>query len=312
VDRLAGTLCPDAASVAWNREVVWADSVEPEALVATGADVPLFGGRRLVVVRGVGEAPAKALDRLRAAIEAARARPGGWPADGTTVVLVAWTSGRRPAPLRLVGESDQVEVRGPAGRALAGWLRDRARQAGLELEPEAAQVLLEICGEDLGRLRGELDKALLLVGPDGRVTVAVIRALAGESRVRQYWELGQALEAGDRGGALRVLEDLLRSGEEALAIVAQVVGHVRDVWRAQGGLAQRLDARRAAGLFPRRRPEWAIERLMARGESWGRDGLEQAVARCFEVEARLKSGGGDARGLLTALVSELAARAPAR
>jgi DNA polymerase III delta subunit len=47
---------------------------------------------------------------------------------------------------------------------------------------------------------------------------------------------------------------------------------------------------------------------MARAAGWGGDGLTDAIARCFEVERRLKSGGGDARSLLTALVGELAAR----
>ena len=308
VERLAQSLCPDPESAAWNREVLWADAVGADQVIAAGADLPLFGGRRLVVVRGLVMAPAKTVDRLRAAIDEARTRPARWPAEGTTVVLVASGPGRRATPLRIVGEADQVEVRPPTGRAVPGWLRERARQAGLDLGPEPAQLLIALCGEDLGRLHGELEKAAVFVGSDGRVTEDVVRALVGESRVRQYWELAQALEGGERGAALRVLEDLLRSGEEPPAIVAQAVGHVRDVWRAQAGLARRLDARQVAGLFPRRRPEWAVERLMARAAGWGGDGLTDAIVRCFEVELRLKSGGGDARSLLTALVGELAAR----
>ena len=289
-----------------NREVLYADTVTPDELVGAGQALPLFGTRRLVIVRGLTDAPAKVVDRLRQAIEEARARPAGWPEAGTTVVLVATGTARRAPALRVVNEADQVEVPAPAGAAVGGWLRERARTARLDLAPEAAQALVAQVGEDLSRLASELEKAALLAGPDGRITEDVVRALAGEGRVRQYWELTQALEAGDRAAALRVLENLLDAGEEPLALLAQVVGFVRDVWRAQAGLAQRMSARQVVGLLPRRRPEWAVERLMARASGWQARGLATAVRRCFETEQRLKSSGGDARALLGALVADLA------
>jgi DNA polymerase III delta subunit len=109
-----------------------------------------------------------------------------------------------------------------------------------------------------------------------------------------------------------VLDTLLRSGDEPVAILAQITAHVREVWRARAAVAQRLDARQAVSLFPRRRPDWVIERLMARAASWGGEGLAQATARCFDADQRLKSGGGEARALLTVLVAEIARGAGAR
>jgi DNA polymerase-3 subunit delta len=185
-------------------------------------------------------------------------------------------------------------------------VRERAGAAGLDLAPEAAQLLVTLVGEDLGRLAGEIDKAQVFAGGKGRLDEETVRALVGESRVRQYWELTQALEGADRAEALRVLECLLESGEEPLALLAQVVGYLRDVWRAQAALAQRMDTRRAAALLPRRRPDWAVERLLARAATWGPARLDRSLARCVEVEVRLKSGGGEPRALLTALVADLA------
>jgi DNA polymerase-3 subunit delta len=312
LERLAESLRSGPEAAACDREVMWADAVDPDQLIAAAADLPLLGGRRLVVLRGLGEAPAKTVDRLRAAIDGARARPGGWPAEATTVALVAAGSPRRGGPPRIVGDAEQVEARPPVGRMVPAWLRDRARRMGLDLLPEAAQLLITLSGEDLGQLQGELEKAAAYVGSDGRVTEDVVRALSTDGRVRQYWELAQALETGDAAASLRVLEALLRSGEEPLAILAQVVAHVRDVWRAHAGVARRLPAAQVAGLFPRRRPEWAIERLMARAAGWGADGLAEAVARCFDTEQRLKSGGGAPRGLLTSLVEQVARAAPGR
>jgi len=81
-----------------------------------------------------------------------------------------------------------------------------------------------------------------------------VRALAGESRVRQYWELSQALEEADRVKAFRVLAELLAGGEEPTVLLAQMVGHLRDVWRVKAGLAERRDVREITRLLPRARP----------------------------------------------------------
>jgi hypothetical protein len=45
---------------------------------------------------------------------------------------------------------------------------------------------------------------------------------------------------------------------------------------------------------------------MARAAGWPRDVLVRVVARCFEVERRLKANEGDPRALLTILVAEVA------
>lgn len=307
LERLAAAVLGDPVSAAWNREVLYANAATPEAVVSAGLALPLFGGRRLVLVRGISEVPAKPIERLRAAIDGARRASGGWPAEGTTVLFVAGELDRRAAALKLVGEGvDAVEVRPPTGRAVVGWLRDRARSADLDLAPQAAEALIALVGEDLGRLASEIEKAALFAGDERRVTEEVVRALAGESRVRQYWELTQALEDGDRTRALAVLDRLLVAGEEPTVLLARVAEYVRDLWRVQAGLAARQDARQIAALLPRRRPPFAVERLMSRAEAVRPEGLAAAVRGCFEAERRLKSGGGEARALLTTLVADLA------
>src|SRR5262245_9129926 len=244
--QIAAAVLTDPASAAWNREVLQADTLTGEGLVTAGRALPLFGQGRLILVRGLAEAPAKALDRLRDAIAGARAAPGGWPADGTTVVLLASGADRKSPALRVLPPADQVEVKPPALRALPGWLRARARDAGLDLAPAAAEALVQLVGDDLSRLAGELEKAAVFVGPDGKIGIEVVRALAGESRLRRYWELAQALEEADRAKALAVLAELLDADEEPTVLLGQIVGHLRDVWRVKSALAEGEDPREVA------------------------------------------------------------------
>lgn len=308
--RLSELLLPGAESSGWNREVFHADGATPDAIVTAGLSLPLFAGRRLVLVRGLAEVPARTVERLRDAIAAARRGPGGWPAEGTTVVLVAAGVDRRAPALRLGGEAEPVEVRAPSGRAVVGWLRERARARGLELAPAAAQALVDLVGEDLGRLAAELDKAALYAPGERQVSEAVVRALAGETRSRQYWELTQALEDGRRAEALDVAARLLAAGDEPLVVLAWLVGYLRDLWRVlpaactPGGSGAVRQA--AQALLPRKRPDWAVERLMGRARALGQRGIAEALERCLEVDTRLKSGAGSPRALLTVLVADLA------
>jgi DNA polymerase-3 subunit delta len=305
VERLTRALLPDAQTAGWNREVLHADQLTPDALVAAGASLSLFAGRRLVLVRGVTNLSAKAADRLRDAVAEVRRAPTGWPVEGTTVLLVAAGADRRTAGLRILPDAEQVEVRAPAGRAVVGWVRERARATGLDLVPEAAQALVDLVGEDLARLAAELEKASLYTAGD-RVSEEVVRALAGETRARQYWELTQALEEARRSDALRLASQLLASGDEPLVLLAWIVGYLRDLWRVLPAAAAGATAREAARALPRRRPDWAVERLAARAQAVGIQGLSRAAERCFEAEQALKTGTGSPRALLTCLVAELA------
>jgi DNA polymerase-3 subunit delta len=302
VERITRALLPDDQAAGWNREVHHADALTPETLVAAGASLSLFGGRRLVLVRGVADISAKAADRLRDALAEARAQPSGWPAEGTTILLAAAGADPKAACLRILPEASRVDVRGPAGRAVVGWVRERARTAGLDLAPDAAQALVELIGEDLTRLAAEIEKASLYAAEDRRVSEEVVRALAGETRTRQYWELTQALEEARRADALRLASQLFASGDEPLVLLAWVVGYVRDLWR----VLPAANTREAARLLQRRRPDFAVERLAARAQAVGIHGLSRAAAQCFEVEQALKTGARNPRALLTCLVADLA------
>jgi DNA polymerase-3 subunit delta len=304
VAAVTAAVLPDAAATAWNREVLHADTVAPDALVSAGLALPLFGERRLVLVRGLGGVPAKTLDRLRDALDGARAHPGGWPAPGVTVLLLAaGVADRKHPALRLAPEAEQVPVRSPTGRAVGGWLQDRARAAGLQFAPGAAEALVGLVGEDLGRLAGEIEKAAVFAGPDGRIGDEVVRALVGESRVRRYWELTQALEEGKGDRALGVLQQLLDAGEEPTVLLSLIAGHFRDLAKARAGLAEGKDARAMAADF-RGRPSFVVERLVARAEKVPAATVENGLRACFDVELGLKSSGGDAAALLTTLLLE--------
>ncbi len=243
---LTRVVCSDPGLLAMSREVLEAREAGAEGIVRAAETLPWGTPRRLVVARGVEALGAKQAEPL---VEYLRA-----PNPATVLALAV------PQPLAsshwlrsAVPAAAAVEIPELAGRALAGWLRSRASAEGLELADDAAQLLVAMVGDDPAALVGEMDKAALAGGPENRrVGTAEVRAVVGEHRSHEVFELTRAVERRDGAAALLLLERLLAAGEEPLRILAILSGQSRHA------------APRAVG-----------ERL----------------ERCWQVERRLKLGG---------------------
>jgi DNA polymerase-3 subunit delta len=298
VARLSRALFPGQAELSLSREVLDARAAGPEAIVQAALTLPWLGARRLVVARGVEGLAAKAAEALATYVKA--------PNPSTVLVLVAdalldgahWL-------LRALPAAAVVPAPPLAGRALASWLRAHAQARGYELREDAAGLLVELSGDDLTRLVGEVEKAALAGGPDNRrVTVAEIRAVVGEHRLRHVFDLTRALSVRDTASALTVLESLLNAGEEPLAVLGMLTREARATWQA----VDALRAGRAPDEIARslRRPPAAATALLERARSQSGPTAARHLARCWDVERRLKLGGA-ARPELSLLVADLCA-----
>jgi DNA polymerase-3 subunit delta len=257
--RLTLAVCPDPGLLAISREVLEAREAGAEGIVRAAETLPWGTPRRLVVARGVEGLGPKQAEPL---VEYVRA-----PNPSTILVFSV------PQPLvpshwllNAVPAGGAVEIPQLTGRALASWLRSRATDDGVELEEEAAQLLITLVGEDPAALAGELAKAALAGGPENRrVGAAEVRAVVGEHRSHEVFELTRAVERRDAAAALSLLERLLAAGEEPLRLLAILAAHSR-----------------------RTTPRSAGKRL----------------ERCWQAERRLKLGGAP-RPELSVLVGDL-------
>jgi DNA polymerase-3 subunit delta len=298
VARLGRAMFPGQTDLSLVREILDARAVGADGIAQSALMLPWLGDRRLVVARGVDGLAARAAESLAAYVKD--------PNPSTVLVLVAETL-LEPSHwlLRAVPAAAVVMAPAPTGRSLAGWLRGHAQARGYALDEDAAAMLVELSGDDLTQLVGDVEKAALAGGPDNRrVTAAEIRAVVGEHRLRHVFDLTRALVARDTGSALVLLESLLNGGEEPLAVLGMLTREARAIWQAAGALrAGRAPEEIARGL---RRPPAAAAALLDRARSLSPGAAARQLARCWEVERRLKLGGA-ARPELSLLVADLCA-----
>jgi DNA polymerase-3 subunit delta len=298
VARLTRALFPSETELSLVREVLDARAAGAEAIVHAALVLPWLGDRRLVVARGVEGLAGRSAEPL-----AAYAKK---PNPSTALVLVAETL-LEPSHwlFRVVPAAAVVAAPALSGRALASWLRQHVQANGYELHDDAAALLVELSGDDLTQLVGEVEKAALAGGPQNRrVTAAEVRAVVGEHRLRHVFDLTRALSARDAGAALALLESLLNGGEEPLSILGMLAREVRATWQAADALrAGRPPEEIARGL---RRPPAAAAALLERARSVPPATAARHLGRCWDVERRLKLGGA-ARPELSLLVADLCA-----
>src|SRR5262249_48203128 len=198
----------------------------------------------------------------------------------------------RPLPsshwLRRAGPAASiVTVSAPAGRQLVSWLQARARAEGFELDEDAAEVLVELSGNDLTRLRGEVEKAALAGGRDNRrVGAAEVRAVVGEHRLRHIFELTRAVIAGDAASALWLLELLLNAGEDPLGVLGMLGREARALVQAAEGL--RRDRREEQIARSLGRPHAAALAVIERARAMAPGAPARLLERCWDAERRLK------------------------
>jgi DNA polymerase-3 subunit delta len=207
--------------------------------------------------------------------------------------------------LKAVPSAAVVPVPRPIGRAVVSWLRTRAAQDGLEIGEDAAGLLVQLVGDDLTTLLGEVEKAALNGGPGNRkVTVAEVRAVVGEHRLRHVFDLTRALERRDVAGALAVLGALLNAGEEPLGVLGMLTRDARAVWQAKDALARGRGADELGRAL--KRPPAGVAAISGLAQSMSLETAARRLTRCWEVERRLKSGGAP-RAELTLLIADLCA-----
>lgn len=299
---ISQALFADPSAAALDREVMDGRETTPDAVARSAMTLPFLAPQRFVIVRHAEALPAKSHELLLQYLAA--------PSASTCLLLLAAESLRADRTrktdhwlLKAVLASAVVEVSGQKGASLERALQQRARLDGLQVDDEAARLLVQLAGDDLALLLGEAHKAALARGGDNtRVGVAEVSAIVGEHRLSDLFELTRAVERGERGRAVALLDQLLRAGEEPLRILGLLAGDLRTTWIVKECARRGLPADQIARRI--RRPPPVVERLVGRATAVSGADLTRRLDRCWQVEQRIKSG-GEPRAEMTVLIADL-------
>jgi DNA polymerase III subunit delta len=148
-------------------------SANPARIVEEAHTIPLFGGRRAVLVRAGTRNIASAVETVIAA-----------PSRDCRVIIEAGDL-RKSSPLRALCEKAKVAAAVPCyvdnERDLARLIDDEMRAAELSIAPDARATLLSLLGGDRLASRNEIRKLALYARGQQRVEIADVLAVVADA-----------------------------------------------------------------------------------------------------------------------------------
>ncbi|HEX8630785.1 MAG TPA: DNA polymerase III subunit delta [Catenuloplanes sp.] len=244
----------------------------------------LFGGRRVLVVRG-GQDARK--DLVAALLAYAR------DPDPEVTLIVAHVGGAKGKAfadgLRAAGATVVAATKLKGHRERVAFVRDEFRRSGGRCGEDAAEALLAAVGNDLRELSAACSQ--LIADTEGPVTPqTVARYYRGRAEVTGF-TVADAAMVGDVPAALEALRWALHVGVDPVPIADALADGVRTVARvASAGRGSPYQLASTLGM-----PAWKIERAQRQGRGWTPDGLVDAMCAAADCNAAVK-GGADDRG----------------
>jgi DNA polymerase-3 subunit delta len=169
----------------------------------------------------------------------------------------------------------------------------------IEMEPEAAQLVVQRVEGNLLAAKQELEKLALLAN-GARISLDLALRSVGDSARYDVFQLGEAAAGGDAERALRIVLGLRNEGVEPTLILWALIRELRGLWQARERTRLRSSGR-AGGWNQAATPS---ARALAR---MGKMPLALLLRQAHHTDRIVKGlTGGDAWTAVTGLVASMA------
>lgn len=214
---------------------------EPSRLIEEALTVPLFGGRRAILVKAGGRNFAPAVENLLAA-----------PLTDCRVVIEAGDL-RRNSPLRVMCERAKtaavITCYADGERELARLIDDEMRAAKLTIAPDARAALVALIGGDRRASRNEIRKLALYAHGKDRVTIDDVDAVVADASSLAFDAIADAAFAGKATDVQMHYAKARGAGTLPNVIAGSALRQVLDLHRAKLAIEAGEPMENAIGSF---------------------------------------------------------------
>jgi len=195
------------------------------------------------------------------------------------------------------------EARELKGGELFDWLRRKAKLEEIELSSDAAQVLIEMVGENKAILEMQLKKLSSYSTENEVITPEVIRKLAEITKEYSIFDLQSSLGNGDKGTSIKIAYNLLDSRTDMVFIISMLTKFITTLSQILEVKSKRMsdfDAAKELSVNPyyyknTKRATFLLNELK----------LGNAAKVLLEADIRLKSTSIDDKTNLSILIAEI-------
>ena len=253
-------------------------AVDPLRLLDEANTIPLFGGRRAILIDLGSKNITPALEMLLAAP----------PADCTIVIEAG--SLRADAPLRTLLERDRssavIECNPDDSRAVEHLIRETLAKANLRIDDDAHDALGLMLGADRLTTRAELEKLALYCHGRGNVTLQDIRNIIANA---SGLVLNEAVNGAFSGNMAAIDETATRAfalGNDANALLGAALWHAVAMHRGRNSREGTGSGQRSGSGFGRGTAQ------NGQLQNWGAPQLQRCIALVQEAIGKCRRDPG--------------------
>ncbi len=287
---------------AFNKTLLFGGRVKPDAVTEATRTLPMLGGQRLVVIEGIDDGDRKSQTALaEALVDLVEAR-----IPSAVLVLTSTGVDRRRKLYKAIHKVGlALECKPLWDRALRGWVNDEARRMGKGIDRQAVELLVDMVGNDLGKLHNELQKLAHYVGERPGIALSDAEEAVADLLLSTVFDLTDALGLARLDSTLLALRKLNESKTAEQKTMWFLTDHFRKLLLAREATDRGTEPERAcleAGM--RKGAVWKVKRqLPVRTQ----DQLRRALVRIAETDDALRRSRVPAHLLLDRLAMDLCA-----
>ena len=249
-------------------------------IVQAAETLPMMAPRRWVHVADIHKLSAKEFPALISYI--------GSPSASTTLCL----SGEKLDMRKKLGQALSKAgyafiLEAPKPKELPAWLQKRARHHRYDLHDDAASLITDLIGANLGSLDNTLHKLQAFVGADQAIDTEAVEECVAATRVHSIFELTDAIGHRDLGRASQLVRNALDGGESGLMVLAMVARQVRQFIEVQSLTTRGANASEIARTLKMR--PFVAEGLVRQAKRYTHPELCHALAAVGRADLAMKS-----------------------
>ena len=263
----------------------------PDALIAAAETLPFMSDRRFIEVRDSAmliTGKAKEYDEDSAVKEL----DAYLPQMPDTTVIVFFVHGKadgRKKLYQVLKKKATIVAFDPLDdRELARWIAATLKKEGKKISAATCLRIWFSAGRDLTLLANELGKLAAYAGNREEVTESDVQAVCVQSTEYKVYDMADTLLSGQGPKAMRMLEALLRDGEERLMLLSLLGRQCRQLSYAKAMVASGSQAGEIAGKMGV--PGFVVRKLLETARAFTQQQLNEMAKLCLETEYLVKSG----------------------
>lgn len=217
----------DVSTDAFNFQTFYGHETPSQEIIDTCQTLPFLSQNRIILLKYFDAFPSAEQDRFVPYFKD--------PCPSTHLIITAEKIDlRKKVCQELLSHGMVIQCAPLYDSQLPSWIRYIAKTMGMELSDLVMRELQTQYGNNLLRLKSELEKISLYYGDERNIRdIEAVRMVSGVEKDHSVFDLIGKITQKDLEGAIRILKKILENGEHPLMILTMLVRQYRLIWRSK-------------------------------------------------------------------------------